>query len=408
MSGFTNTADINWTRGNHKEVIFNLIKEHPTWLICNLVNKTHYPKIEIASYVKEYASQHPEYQKILDERKIKMSKSKKEAWKDRNNNGFGTRVNGALDPEVQEKIRTSIRQKWQEGTYEKRVNGMLGVCSEQWNSLLKSTKSNALNTYTYGKNSFHQILEQEESKECYYCGKTEGKLDCHHIDENHDNYLLSNLIWCCPECHLYKHHYVKNNYRALLPKVKIRKEFSFEYAHILPWHTGKCGDSIHGHSGRAWVTLEGRIDPSGLVEDYYELTQRVKPLLDTCFDHKFLNEIIENPTSENILLWLWITLEKAGVKGMSEIMFSETAKSYAILTKEDVYDALGWIKVNDQGDLVPAQSEGEWVMTQKIRRGMTKKDYPYLDEEVPDTRKEIETLRVKGFDEKDFEILGGK
>ncbi|SMD18926.1 6-pyruvoyl tetrahydropterin synthase [Pedobacter nyackensis] len=40
--------------------------------------------------------------------------------------------------------------------------------------------------------------------------------------------------------------------------------------------------------------------------DYTELKNSIKPFLDI-LDHKLLNEIpgLENPTSENLSIWLW-------------------------------------------------------------------------------------------------------
>ena len=44
--------------------------------------------------------------------------------------------------------------------------------------------------------------------------------------------------------------------------MQIRKQFAFEAAHVLPYHTGKCS-RLHGHSYRLEVALEGGLHTSG-------------------------------------------------------------------------------------------------------------------------------------------------
>jgi 6-pyruvoyltetrahydropterin/6-carboxytetrahydropterin synthase len=68
--------------------------------------------------------------------------------------------------------------------------------------------------------------------------------------------------------------------------VRIAKEFRWEMAHRLPFHTGGC-QNIHGHSYRALVTVEGQPDAHGMVLDYLELARIVDPLIQE-LDHSFL------------------------------------------------------------------------------------------------------------------------
>lgn len=191
--------------------------------------------------------------------------------------------------------------------------------------------------WTWGKHLFREILEQFEEPRCRVCGR-ETDLNVHHIDGNHDNYLLSNLLWVCVPCHLWKFHYNKGR-RA--PFVRLSKEFSFEYAHVLPWHPGKCA-RLHGHSGHITVSVEGRLNPNGVVMDYADLSKIVKATIIEPFDHTLLNEVMENPTSENFLVLAWQRLEGAGLKGLSQISFKETDSSEAVLTKASMIEAWGW------------------------------------------------------------------
>lgn len=104
--------------------------------------------------------------------------------------------------------------------------------------------------------------------------------------------------------------------------IRIAKEFRWEMAHRLPFHTGGC-QNLHGHSYRATIILEGDADPHGMVLDYLELARIVEPLLKQ-LDHAFLcseddtimrNFFAQHPdfkvvyvpfatTAENIAQWL--------------------------------------------------------------------------------------------------------
>ncbi len=68
--------------------------------------------------------------------------------------------------------------------------------------------------------------------------------------------------------------------------IRIAKEFRWEMAHRLPFHTGGC-QNLHGHSYRATIILEGEPDAHGMVLDYLELTRMVEPILEQ-LDHAFL------------------------------------------------------------------------------------------------------------------------
>ncbi len=68
--------------------------------------------------------------------------------------------------------------------------------------------------------------------------------------------------------------------------MKIAKEFNWEMGHRLPEHFGKC-KNIHGHSYKMIVELEGEVDESGMVMDYYDLKKIVEPMVEE-LDHAFI------------------------------------------------------------------------------------------------------------------------
>ncbi len=73
---------------------------------------------------------------------------------------------------------------------------------------------------------------------------------------------------------------------------------TFDSAHYLPNHP-KCG-KVHGHTYKVEVEVEGEIK-NGMVIDFEDLKAVLKDIV-AKFDHRLINELIENPTCENICL----------------------------------------------------------------------------------------------------------
>jgi 6-pyruvoyltetrahydropterin/6-carboxytetrahydropterin synthase len=120
--------------------------------------------------------------------------------------------------------------------------------------------------------------------------------------------------------------------------LRIRKRFSFEAAHVLPHHTGKCS-RLHGHSYRLDVTVDGPLQTAGpatgMVVDFDELAQVVRGTVIDALDHRSLNDLIENPTSENIIAWIWRALGPV-LPQLEELTLWETATASAMLRKGDM------------------------------------------------------------------------
>jgi 6-pyruvoyltetrahydropterin/6-carboxytetrahydropterin synthase len=120
-------------------------------------------------------------------------------------------------------------------------------------------------------------------------------------------------------------------------KMRIYKEFTFEAAHRLPNvpTEHKCA-RLHGHSFAVKVSVQGDVgENSGWVMDYADITASFKPIRDL-LDHYYLNEIegLENPTSENIVRWIWLRL-KPTLPELCEIEIKETCTSGCIYTGND-------------------------------------------------------------------------
>ena len=111
---------------------------------------------------------------------------------------------------------------------------------------------------------------------------------------------------------------------------RVTRSFTFEAAHQLPWHSGKCRD-LHGHGYRLEVTVDGPVGDDGMVVDFDVLGAHVEREVIERYDHKFLNDLLENPTAELIAADIWKTLEAGGVR-IASIRLWETADCMVEIT----------------------------------------------------------------------------
>ncbi|MCF6301359.1 MAG: 6-carboxytetrahydropterin synthase QueD, partial [Proteobacteria bacterium] len=94
--------------------------------------------------------------------------------------------------------------------------------------------------------------------------------------------------------------------------MEIYKEFYLESAHWLPNvpEGHKCG-RLHGHSFKVIITVAGQPDQStGWIIDFADIKEAFASLYQQ-LDHACLNHIegLENPTSENLSIWIWRKLQ---------------------------------------------------------------------------------------------------
>ncbi len=69
---------------------------------------------------------------------------------------------------------------------------------------------------------------------------------------------------------------------------RVTRELTFCYGHRLLNHDGKCRH-LHGHNGRAVITLEApRLDALGMVVDFATLKRVVGGWIDEHLDHRML------------------------------------------------------------------------------------------------------------------------
>lgn len=114
--------------------------------------------------------------------------------------------------------------------------------------------------------------------------------------------------------------------------MELRKTFQFEAAHLLPRlpESHKCR-RLHGHSFKVEIAVTGECDPQlGWVMDYADISKAFKATWEK-LDHRYLNEIpgLENPTSENIAVWIWNEL-KPKLSLLSEVVVAETCTARCV------------------------------------------------------------------------------
>lgn len=113
--------------------------------------------------------------------------------------------------------------------------------------------------------------------------------------------------------------------------MKITQAFRFEAAHWLPGVSSqhRCR-RLHGHSYRVELQLAGQVEPrTGFVVDFFNIESTFAPLLQV-LDHNCLNEIegLENPTAENIAVWIWRRM-KPPLPQLRSVIVYETPDCWA-------------------------------------------------------------------------------
>jgi 6-pyruvoyltetrahydropterin/6-carboxytetrahydropterin synthase len=96
-------------------------------------------------------------------------------------------------------------------------------------------------------------------------------------------------------------------------RTRVTRAFAFDAAHQLPWHPGKCR-RLHGHSYRFEITVERPLDENGIVLDFEELHHVVRREVLERYDHRHLNDLMDNPTAELVAGEVWKRLEAAGLE----------------------------------------------------------------------------------------------
>jgi len=119
--------------------------------------------------------------------------------------------------------------------------------------------------------------------------------------------------------------------------MRIFREMNFEAAHRLPHVPAnhKCG-RLHGHSYKVEIHIQGQVsETSGMVIDFADVKVAFQPLMDR-LDHYYLNDIegLENPTAENLSVWIWDRLKPA-LPALCMVLVKETCTAGAVFEGEE-------------------------------------------------------------------------
>jgi len=108
--------------------------------------------------------------------------------------------------------------------------------------------------------------------------------------------------------------------------MRLDVEFTFAAAHRLPRYEGPCF-RMHGHNYRFLVAVQGEVDPAtGMIADFGAIKDTVREHVLARVDHRNLNDLLENPTAENIARWIWEVLEPR-LEGLAEVRLYEIPDS---------------------------------------------------------------------------------
>jgi 6-pyruvoyltetrahydropterin/6-carboxytetrahydropterin synthase len=101
-------------------------------------------------------------------------------------------------------------------------------------------------------------------------------------------------------------------------------------------YKGKC-ENLHGHTYKLEVSVVGRINNEDMVIDFIDLKNIVKENILKFLDHSYLNDLIEQPSAENIIFWIWTKLEpllKSDFYNLYELKLWETSTSFVTFRGE--------------------------------------------------------------------------
>lgn len=120
--------------------------------------------------------------------------------------------------------------------------------------------------------------------------------------------------------------------------IEIRHKFTFNAAHRLDRlpDTHQC-HRLHGHTYHAHLFIAGGLDDMGMVIDYDLLAQIWHDNVHNVIDHRYLNDIIEIPTTELVVQWIFhrvapLVQDKPGrwpVRKLTRVILDESVDTSA-------------------------------------------------------------------------------
>jgi len=86
-------------------------------------------------------------------------------------------------------------------------------------------------------------------------------------------------------------------------KMKVCKIFEWDAAHKLLLDYKSPCQGLHGHTYKVEFLIKGPINKNGMVIDFSLFKKHIN---ERCsFDHKYLNDLLDQPTAENLVEYLY-------------------------------------------------------------------------------------------------------
>lgn len=89
-------------------------------------------------------------------------------------------------------------------------------------------------------------------------------------------------------------------------KYSVAVTSSFTAAH---WHDKTLSEAAHTHNFKYEVYLSGPLNEEGYLVDFRKLEERLN-ILSKSLEGRLLNDILRNPTTENLACWLFYEVKK--------------------------------------------------------------------------------------------------
>lgn len=115
--------------------------------------------------------------------------------------------------------------------------------------------------------------------------------------------------------------------------VRIGKRYEICASHFLPnVPDGHKCKNLHGHNYVIELEMRGEVNPNtGFLVDFEFFNKNFKPTI-MRLDHAHLNDIIENPTAENIAQWI---MDNHRPHCLFSVTVWETSSCYARVVNGD-------------------------------------------------------------------------
>lgn len=122
------------------------------------------------------------------------------------------------NPTKKEEVRKKISENHSDVSGEN--NPMYGVRGEKAPAYIDGRSNFKGETYR------KILLATGREPICKICGSKE-KLHVHHIDGNHKNNDIDNLVWLCSDCHMNKAHQYKRDEKGKFTSSELNKQEAF-------------------------------------------------------------------------------------------------------------------------------------------------------------------------------------